>query len=94
MQVKIKIMGTLKNIVGVDEIIFEEKSASIVDDYINLLVVNHPALEDVLLGTFLENPLSNSLILLDGVEINNLKGINTPVKDGSEIVLISVTHGG
>jgi len=94
MQVKIKIMGTLKRIVGVDEIFFEEESANSVEDYINLLVMNYPALENELLDPFLKNPLPNSLILVDGVEINNIKGIDTPIKDGSEIVLLSVTHGG
>jgi hypothetical protein len=33
-------------------------------------------------------------MLLDGVEVNNLEGLGTVVGDGSELVLLSVTHGG
>jgi molybdopterin converting factor small subunit len=94
MQVKIKIIGTLKRIVGVEEVFFEEKNANIVEDFINLLVMNYPVLENELLDPFLKNPLHNSLILVNGVEINNIKGINTPVENGSEIVILPVTHGG
>jgi molybdopterin converting factor small subunit len=94
MQVKIKIIGTLKRIVGVEEVFFEEKNANIVEDFINLLVMNYPVLENELLDPFLKNPLHNSLILVDGVEINSIKGINTPVENGSEIVILPVTHGG
>ena len=36
----------------------------------------------------------NTLILLNGVEINNIDGLSTPVMDGDTLVLLSVTHGG
>ena len=38
--------------------------------------------------------ICNALIIMDGVEINNLKGINTSVKNGSQLIFLSVTHGG
>ena len=34
------------------------------------------------------------LFMLDGVEMENLRGLATLLRDGSEVVLIPVTHGG
>jgi len=38
--------------------------------------------------------LPNGLILRNGVEVGNLRGLDTALDDGDELVLISVTHGG
>jgi molybdopterin converting factor small subunit len=50
-------------------------------------------------NNMLVNPLMDSfflqeLVLLNGVDITNLQGIDTPVYDGDKIVFLSVTHGG
>ena len=37
---------------------------------------------------------SRNGILVNGVKINNIKGMDTPLDDGDHIVLIPVTHGG
>lgn len=42
----------------------------------------------------LNDPRPNTLILVDGKEISALKGLDTKVKDGDEIILIPVLHGG
>jgi len=51
-------------------------------------------LERSLLDPMLRSPLPNTLILLNGIEINNLKGLKTIVKNEDSITLLSVTHGG
>ena len=38
--------------------------------------------------------LSTTLILIDGVEIGNLSGLESKVANSAEIVLIPVAHGG
>jgi len=42
----------------------------------------------------ISNPSAGNLILLRGVEIGNLNGLDTPLDEDSEIVLVPVTHGG
>lgn len=42
----------------------------------------------------LEDPRPNALILVNGREISVLQGLKTEVKDGDEIVLVPVSHGG
>jgi molybdopterin converting factor small subunit len=35
-----------------------------------------------------------SLIMLGGIEVGNLEGLETKISEGSEVVLVPVTHGG
>ncbi|MCW3992567.1 MAG: MoaD/ThiS family protein [Candidatus Bathyarchaeota archaeon] len=51
-------------------------------------------LERRLLDPVLRSPLPNALILLNGVEINNLEGLRTPVAAGDVLTFLSITHGG
>ncbi|MBS7631239.1 MoaD/ThiS family protein [Candidatus Bathyarchaeota archaeon] len=42
----------------------------------------------------LEEVIQNTLILINGVEVRNLKGIKTRIESGDSLILIPVTHGG
>jgi molybdopterin converting factor small subunit len=42
----------------------------------------------------LDDPRTNALILVNGKEVSVLQGLNTKIKDGDELVLIPVVHGG
>ncbi len=42
----------------------------------------------------LNDPRPNALILVNGKEISVLNGLETKVKEGDQIVLIPVSHGG
>jgi molybdopterin synthase sulfur carrier subunit len=53
-----------------------------------------PALKRSLLDQQLEDPRPNALILVNGREISVLNGLETNLKDGDEIVLVPVVHGG
>jgi molybdopterin converting factor small subunit len=48
----------------------------------------------LLIDAELNDPRPNALILLNGKEINVLKGLETEVKEGDEVTLIPVSHGG
>jgi len=66
-----------------------------VSSAIRELVEEHgEAFKEALLDPLSQNLTIKTLILLNGVEINNIKGIDTPLADGDHIVLIPVTHGG
>lgn len=42
----------------------------------------------------LNDPRPNTLILVNGKEIGVLKGLETEIKEGDEVTLIPVSHGG
>jgi len=53
-----------------------------------------PVLKRSLIDQQLEDPRPNALILVNGREISVLNGLETNLKDGDEIVLVPVVHGG
>jgi len=53
-----------------------------------------PRLKRTLVDPDLEDPRPNTLILVNGKEISVLKGLETMLKDGDEVVFIPVLHAG
>jgi len=93
--VRVKMLGTIKDASGKEEeelILPDETHVARV-----LQRLTHEygkRLDEVLLDQMLGSPLPNTLILLNGVEINNLDGLETPVRDGDTLILLPVAHGG
>ncbi|MEM3385645.1 MAG: MoaD/ThiS family protein [Nitrososphaeria archaeon] len=83
---KVVFVGHLKRLFGKDYILLEES----VDNVRSLIkYLNHVKLdENVVVDR------SNTLILVNGVEISALNGLDTKVNEGDVITLIPVTHGG
>jgi len=48
----------------------------------------------MLIDPELNDPRPNALILLNGKEVSVLKGLGTKIRDGDEVTLIPVAHGG
>jgi len=91
--VHVRLMGTFREAAGQSEIKLENC------DTINKVIISlvefiGDNFEKVIYDPVLHSPLPNALILLNGVEVNNLQGLKTQVKEGDNIVLLSVTHGG
>jgi len=57
-------------------------------DLIETLSKDYPEVAETLRNT------SMSLIMLGGIEVGNLEGLETKISEGSEVVLVPVTHGG
>ncbi len=53
-----------------------------------------PALTQSLIDRQLEDNRPNVLILVNGREISVLNGLETDLRDGDEVVLVPVVHGG
>ena len=91
--VQVRLMGTLKEAAG-------RKSQSVEDcttvgSVISTLIEYFgEEFRKVILDPMMNSPLPNALILVNGVEINNLKGLDTTVSENDDVVLLSVTHGG
>lgn len=93
MSLKIRMLGVLREAGSKEQTIDIEEGAT-VDSVIRDLMARDERLETVLWDKGVDSPLPNALIMLDGVEVNNLEGLETPVKKGQELVLLSVVHGG
>jgi molybdopterin synthase sulfur carrier subunit len=53
-----------------------------------------PKLKDALIDPELEKSRPNTLVIVNGKEISVLKGLETKLKDGDEVVFVPVSHGG
>ena len=91
--VHVRLMGTFKEAAGQSEIRLAE-CENIGKAIISLVKLLGNNFEKVIYDPVLKSPLPNALILLNGVEVNNLQGLETQVKEGDNMVLLSVTHGG
>jgi hypothetical protein len=69
-------------------------NGSTIGDVINTVISGDGALRTVLWDKQVDSPFPNALVMLDGVEVNNLQGMATPVAEGQELVLLAVVHGG
>ena len=94
MSLKVRMLGVLREAGGSKEQIIDIVEGATVDSVIRGLMAQDERLEGVLWDKEVDSPLPNALIMLDGVEVNNLEGLETPVKRGQELVLLSVVHGG
>ena len=93
MTITVKFLGALRHISGTNELALNIKDASI-KELMNEIVREMPALKPSLIHQQLEDLRSNALILVNGKEISVLNGLETNLKDGDEIVLVPVVHGG
>jgi len=87
-------LGTLRKALGEDCVELILPDGADINQVIELLIGSYGGFDEVFLDSVMNSPLPNALILLDGVEIGNLKGLGTPLEDGSTLTLLPVTHGG
>jgi len=93
--VRVRMLGTLKEASGKgeEELVFH--SGVDVTRIVQRLIKEHgERLGELLLDKVLQSPLPNILILLNGIEIDNLDGLKTAVGDGATLILLPITHGG
>ena len=94
-RVTARMMGPLKEASGSEEQeITLNQNAKVSDAIHRILEAHEGALDSALLDPYTLSPVTNTLILLNGVEVGNLLGLETPIRDGDRLVLLSVTHGG
>ena len=93
MSLKVRMMGVLREVGSKEQTINIVEGAT-VDSVIRDLMAEDKRLETALWDKEVDSPFPNALIMLDGVEVNNLEGLKTAVNRGQELVLLSVVHGG
>jgi molybdopterin converting factor small subunit len=63
-------------------------------EIIKKITTELPQIARAVIDPELEDPRPNTLILVNGKEISVLDGLETMLKDGDEVVLVPVIHGG
>jgi molybdopterin converting factor small subunit len=93
-EINIKLLGVAKDAAGRDrDTITIPECADVYEALRTLIDIHGQPLRDALLDPVTESPVA-TLILLNGVEIGNLQGLESPLNHGDELVFLSVTHGG
>jgi len=92
--IKIKLLGVFRRAYGSSEVTMKIEKSIQLKDVIQNLAAFSEDFRRVLIDPELESPLPNAVILLNGKDISALNGLETPVMNGDEIVLIPVIHGG
>lgn len=87
-------LGVLQEIKG-DKVTFIDVPEKFsVRSTIQKIIDDNMNLKKILWDTQVDSPSPNALILLDGVEINNLRGLETTIEPNQELVILPVVHGG
>ena len=93
-RVKVRILGVLSLTKDQDYINLDLDEDATISTVMHKIINMITSARREIWDNVVDSPVPNALILLNGVEINNLEGLSTKVRGGSEIVIIPVTHGG
>lgn len=92
--IQVRFLGAFKKAYGKDQMLLQVQGRQRLGAVIRSIAESSSELRRVLLDAELDDPRPNSVILVNGKEIGVLKGLETEVGDGDEIVFIPVIHGG
>jgi MoaD family protein len=90
----VKFVGALRHLSGKTSLTLELEDGSSVRSVVDAISQQFPALKHTFTDGDLNDSRSNSLVLVNGVEISVLDGYKTKVSDGDEVVFVPVVHGG
>jgi sulfur-carrier protein len=91
--ITVKFVGALRQASGRDTRLVDCEECSVKELICNL-TRRKPELRRNLIDEELGDSRPNALILVNGREISVMNGLNTALKDGDEVVLVPVAHGG
>jgi len=94
--VRVRLIGVLRNLAGKDSLEIEIQEDRTVAQVVEKLVdlVGRTEFEAAIIDRDLNDPTSNTLIIVNNKDISALNGLKTQLKDTDEIVLIPISHGG
>jgi molybdopterin synthase sulfur carrier subunit len=77
-----------------NKVVMELDEGAKLKEAIKSIIEEFPKIEKALIDPELGDPRPNTLIVVNGREISVLKGLETVLRDGDEVVFIPVSHGG
>ncbi len=92
--VRLKFLGIFKKAFGSEDLSLQVEKEEKLSDILKRIGQISPSLERVLIDPVLKDPRPNAVILVNGKEISILKGLETEINEGDELIFIPVTHGG
>ena len=94
MAILVKFIGSLHHFFekGIKKFDYENNMS--IKKLIDLIINTKPNVKEILISTQNNEFQLNSLILVNGVEISVLNGLETELSDKDEVTLIPVIHGG
>ena len=94
--VKVKLAGWLRRFSkdGVVEVKVSDEGVTVRELIKRLVDILGPDFGSQILDEELHDPRARVLILVDGVEVSALSGLDTRLNRGSEVVLVPFFHGG
>lgn len=90
----VKFIGALRHAAGAYKLSVNCRKGYSVRGLITEVTAEAPELKRNLVNAQLGDQGLNALILVNSKEISALNGLETELKDGDEVVLIPVVHGG
>jgi MoaD family protein len=95
MAITVKFIGAFRTISGKSKLSIKAKNARApLSEIIRQIIEERPRIKRALIDPELDDPRPNALILVNGKEISILKGLDTMIENGDEIVFVPVVHGG
>lgn len=93
-KVDVKLMGVFRVYSGKDNLTIKLENPTVREAVDKISEFFPSDAKQMLIDPELNDPRPNALILVNGKEISVLKGLETEVREGDQIILIPVSHGG
>lgn len=97
MQVQLKLYGAFRSAANASSLTIEiPENERTVKSAIERIFAQGEfgTLRSLLIDSTTSDPRPNALIMVSGREINTLRGLETEIKEGDELALLPVAHGG
>jgi molybdopterin synthase sulfur carrier subunit len=93
-KVNIRLLGVFRGLSSKSQLSLRLKKPTVRSVVLKLSESLSVEAKRLLVDPELDDPRPNALILVNGKEINVLKGLETELEDDDEVTLIPVSHGG
>jgi len=93
MPLTLKFIGALRQVSGKTQLTVSFQKGMSLKELVTKISQEMPSLQKTL-SDQLEDSKSNALVLVNGMEISVLNGLETELNDGDDIVFIPIVHGG
>jgi molybdopterin synthase sulfur carrier subunit len=94
MVVNVKFVGSFRGVSGRDKLALKLSRSVSLRFLFKTIVEQLPRLESSLIDPGSHGPRSGMLVLVNGMEISVLNGLETRVRNGDEVILVPIVHGG
>jgi molybdopterin converting factor small subunit len=92
--VKVRLLGIYRGVSGKSLISLKLQQPTVREAIQTLAELLSPEAKKLLIDPELNDPRSTALIIVNRKEISALEGLETKIKEGDELILIPVVHGG